>query len=419
MAFVWVFTMKRTTRVYLPITFLMAVLLIAGAAGAAASNQEILDRAGRVQPDLLRDLENLVNIDSPADYAPGMEKIKDALCERLSSLGAKVEVFSAPKSGHNLMASLEGNGKTKILLLAHSDTVFKAGTAAQNPFHISNGKAYGPGVVDDKGGILTGLFALKILKQMEFRNYERITFLITCDEEIGSPSSKELIKKLGREHDYAFCLEGGRAEDGVINWRKGSARIIVEVKGRASHAGGAPEKGANALLELAHQVLQLRTLENKEKGTSINFTVFHSGDRANVIPDSATARADMRTRDVEEFDRVEKAGREMVKNKLIPETQVKFTLTRNRPAFPQNQSTDALIRRAQSIYQEIGKTLRVSGSGGVSDGNYTALVGCPTIDGMGIVGGQGHTPDEYINIDSIPPRLYLLTRMIMELGSRK
>lgn len=397
----------------------MIVLLIWGTGASAASNQDILDRAGQVQSELLRDLEKLVNIDSPADYAPGMEKVKDLLCEMLRSLGAKVEVFSAPQSGYNLVASLEGNGKAKILLLAHSDTVLKAGTAAQRPFQISNGKAYGPGVVDDKGGILTGFYALKILNQTGFRNYERITFLINCDEEIGSKSSRELIKNLGREHDYAICLEGGRDGDGVINWRKGSAAIVVEVKGRASHAGGAPEKGANALVELAHQVLQLRKLENKEKGTSINFTVFHSGDKSNVIPDSATARADMRTPDLEEFDRVEKAGREMVMNKLIPDTQVKFTLTRNRPAFPRNQNTEALIRRAQSIYQEIGRTLRVSGSGGVSDGNYTALVGCPTIDGMGIVGGQGHTPDEYLNIDSIPPRLYLLARMIMELGSGK
>ncbi len=411
--------MKRAIRVYLPLSLLLLVLLIGKEAASAASNQDILDRAGEVQSELLKDLEKLVNIDSPADYAPGMEMVKDLLCERLRSLGAKVEVFSAPKSGHNLLASLEGNGKAKILLLAHSDTVFQAGTAAQRPFRIADGKAYGPGVVDDKGGILTGVYALKILKQTGFRNYARITYLINCDEEIGSKSSRELIKKLGREHDYAICLEGGREGDGVINWRKGSAAIVVEVKGRASHAGGAPEKGANALLELAHQVLQLRTLENKEKGTSINFTVFHSGDKSNVIPDSAMARADMRTLDTEELDRVEKAGREMVKKKLIPDTQVKFTLTRNRPAFPQNQNTDALIQRAQSIYQEIGRTLRVSGSGGVSDGNYTALVGCPTMDGMGIVGGQGHTPEEYINIESIPPRLYLLTRMIMELGSRK
>ena len=412
---------RKTVRKMPWVYCLLALLILSpySTIGWAAPDPVLLDRANQVKEELLKDLEILVNIDSPADYDPGLEKIKDILFDKLRNLGAAVEIFSAPKAGHNIVATFKGTGEGKILLMAHADTVFKPGTAAERPFKISNGKAYGPGVVDDKGSILTGIYALKLLKEIGFQDYARITFLINCDEEVGSPSSRDLIKKLAQEHDYAICLEGGKEGDGLVNWRKGAARITVEVRGRASHAGNAPENGANALVELAHQVLQLRTLENKKKGTTINFTIFHSGDKANVIPDMAIARADMRTLYPEEIERVRKAGLEMIKNKLVPDTKVEFSVTAGRPAFPKNDRTEALIARAQDIYGEIGLTLKVGGSGGGTDGNYTAVVGTATIDSMGFVGGKGHTADEYMNIDSIPPRLYLLTRMLMVLGSQK
>jgi glutamate carboxypeptidase len=373
-----------------------------------------------VREDLLQDLETLVNIDSPSGYGAGSEKIMMVLSEKLRTLRGKIEILTVPKgAGYNLIATFPGTGKGRILLMAHSDTVYKVGTAAERPFKISNGKAYGPGVADDKGGIVAGLYALKLLQERGFQDYRTITFLINCDEEIGSPSSRDLIKNLAREHDYAICLEAGRQNDGLVNWRKGTGRIVVEVKGRASHAGSAPESGVNALMELAHQVLQLKKLEDKEKKTTLNFTVFQAGDKLNVIPDYAVARADMRALYPEEFARVEKAGLEIIKNKLNPESLVKLTLTLGMPPFPPNDKTEALIAKAKSIYREIGRPLKVIGSGGASDGNYTVLMGTATIDSMGLVGGKGHTADEYIDIDKIPARLYLLTRMLMELGAQK
>jgi glutamate carboxypeptidase len=386
----------------------------------AAPDQALLARAKQLQEYLLQDLQTLVNIDSPSGYGAGSEKIMMVLSEKLRTLGGKVEILAVPKgAGYNLIATFPGTGKGRILLMAHSDTVFNVGTVAERPFRIANGKAYGPGVADDKGGIVASLYAVKLLQERGFKNYGLITFLINCDEEIGSPSSRDLIKNLAREHDYVICLEGGRQNDGVVNWRKGTGRMVVEVKGRASHAGSAPESGVNALLELAHQVLQLKKLEDKEKKTTLNFTVFQSGDKLNVIPDYAVARADMRALYPEEFGRVEKSGLEIIKNKLYPESEVKFTLSIGRPAFPPNDKTEALIAKAKSIYQEIGRSLKVIGSGGASDGNYTVWMGTATIDSMGLVGGKGHTADEYIDIDKIPPRLYLLTRMLMELGAQK
>jgi glutamate carboxypeptidase len=407
-------------RTHFLFAFSCLVVSSLAAVSFAAPGQALLARAKHLQEDLLQDLETLVNIDSPSGYGAGSEKIMMVLSEKLRVLGGKAEILAVPKgAGYNLVATFPGTGKGRILLMAHSDTVFKVGTVAERPFNIANGKAYGPGVADDKGGIVAGLYAMKLLQERGFKDYRLITFLINCDEEIGSPSSRELIKNLAREHDYVICLEGGRQNDGVVNWRKGTGRIVVEVKGRASHAGSAPESGVNALLELAHQVLQLKKLEDKEKKTTLSFTVFQSGDKLNVIPDYAVARADMRALYPEEFARVEKAGLEIIKNKLYPESEVKLTLTIGRPAFHPNEKTEALIAKARGIYQEIGRSLKVVGSGGASDGNYTALMGTATIDSMGLVGGKGHTADEYIDIDKIPSRLYLLTRMVMELGAQK
>ncbi len=411
---------RKSFRNHFPLALPFLFVFFVAPLSFAAPDQALLARAKQLQDDLLQDLQTLVNLDSPSGYGAGSEKIMMVLSEMLRTQGGKVEILAVPKgAGYNLIATFPGTGKGRILLMAHSDTVFKVGTAAERPFKIANGKAYGPGVADDKGGIVAGLYAIKLLQERGFKDYRSITFLINCDEEISSPSSRELIKNLARENDYAICLEGGRQNDGLVNWRKGTGRIVVEIKGRASHAGSAPENGVNALMELAHQVLQLRKLEDKERKTTINFTVFQSGDKLNVIPDHAVARADMRALYQEEFVRVERAGLEMVKNKLNPESEVKFTLTTGTPPFPPNDKTEALIAKAKSVYQEIGRSLKVAGSGGASDGNYTALMGTGTIDSMGLVGGKGHTADEYIDIDKIPPRLYLLTRMLMELGLPK
>jgi len=411
---------RRSFKTYFLFALPLLLVFLPATISFAAPGQALLARAKQMQEDLLQDLETLVNIDSPSGYGAGSEKIMMFLSEKLRVLGGKVEILAVPKgAGYNLIGAFSGSGKGRILLLAHSDTVFKVGTAAERLLRLVHGRAFGPGVADDKGGIVAGLYAIKLLQERGFKDFGLITFLINCDEEIGSPSSRELIKNLAREHDNVICLEGGRQNDGLVNWRKGTARVVVEVKGRASHAGNAPESGVNALMELAHQVLQLKKLEDKEKRTTINFSVFQSGDKLNVIPDYAVARADMRALHQEEFARVEKSGLEIIKNKLYPESDVKFTLTMGRPALPPNDKTEALIAKAKSIYQEIGRSLKVIGSGGASDANYTVLIGTPTIDSLGLVGGKGHTADEYIEIDKIPPRLYLLTRMLMELGAQK
>jgi glutamate carboxypeptidase len=335
----------------------------------------------------------------------------------LKKLGAAIETIPAlPAFGDNIVASLSGSGKGKILLIAHMDTVFKKGDAAARPFRIEGGRAYGPGVADDKAGIVVALSVLKILDDLKFKDYARLTLMLNTNEETGSRGSRVLIEKLAKEHDVTLNLEGGRLGDGITIWRKGSGTINVEVKGRASHAGGAPELGRNAAMELAHQMLQLVKLANADKGTTINFTIIKSGDRKNVIPDYAVADADIRALVSDEFDRVERELPEMAKNKLIPDTEVTTSLTRSFPIMPQNAQTDALAAMAQRVYGEIGKTLTLGGSGGAADSSLSAGVFKPTLDGLSLVGGNAHTDREFAVVDSMVPRFYLLTRMIMELG---
>ena len=387
----------------------------------AEPHKQVQADADQYKDEALKLLERLVNIDSGSGYEPGLTQVRDITVDELKKLGATIETVpnTAPDKSSHVIATLKGTGKARILLMAHMDTVFKEGSAAAHPFYIKDGRAYGPGVMDDKGGIVAGLYALKILDKLGFKDYAQITFLLDASEETGSTAATELIQKVAKQHDVTLNLEPGRPADGLVVWRKGSGTAVVEVKGKASHAGVAPELGRNAAMEAAHQILQLGQLGDAQKKTTINFTVLDAGDRVNVIPDQATAKADVRVAVPEEFDRVEKDLARVSANKLIPDTQVTTHLERGLPPMPQTAESDKLVAIAQRIYGEIGRKLTIEGSGGAADASLAAGVGVPTLDGFGIVGGNIHTPEEYAEVESVSPRIYLLTRMIMELTKAK
>ncbi|TKK26501.1 glutamate carboxypeptidase [Pseudomonas sp. CFBP13528] len=404
-----------------PRTLLAATLALSFAlpAYSAEPHKQIQADAEQYKDQALKLLERLVNIDSGSGYEPGLTQVRDIAVDELKQLGFSIQLVpdKAANSSH-VVATLKGTGKAKILLMAHMDTVFKEGSAAERPFHIKDGRAYGPGVMDDKGGIVAGIYALKVLKNQGFKDYAQITFLLDASEETGSDAASELIRTTAKGHDVTLNLEPGRPADGLVVWRKGSATAVVEVKGKAAHAGVAPELGRNAAMEVAHQILQLGKLGDEEKKTTINFTVLKAGDRTNVIPDQATAKADVRAALPEEFDRIEKDLARVSADKLIPETEVKTSLQRGLPPMPQTAESDKLVAIAQGIYGELGKTLTIEGSGGAADASLSAGVGTPTLDGFGIVGGNIHTPEEYAEVESVVPRVYLLSRMIMELAKR-
>lgn len=414
--------MFRFTRkcVCLVLSFLACLALSVEPALAGGLVPELYEKAKAARPAMTKDLEQLVNIDSGTGHGPGIAQIAEFATARLKSLGATVEAIPAspPEAGTHLVATLTGKGKGRILFFAHTDTVFPPGTVAQRPFRMDGDKAVGPGAGDDKNGVVLALATLKLLKDVNFTDFAKITLVLNCDEETGSRSSQALFTKLAKEHDYAMCLEGGRQGDGVVVARKGTARLIVEVKGRASHAGGSPKLGRNALMELAHQIVQLHALNNDALGTSVHFTVLKTPDRVNVIPDTATATADVRLERPEEADRIRQDAARIIQNKLIPDTEVTVTLNVGRPPYNKTPAIEALAAKAQAIYGELGLKLKLDQSGGASDGNLTAAAGTPTLDALAMVSGAGHTADDHTDMSTAPSRLYLLARLIMDLGAK-
>jgi glutamate carboxypeptidase len=328
------------------------------------------------------------------------------------------------KIGKMVWASFTGTGTRKILLIAHMDTVYPRGMLAQQPFRIEGDRAYGLGIADDKQGIAVIIHTLTILKAMDFREFGTLTVLINADEELSSPGSRSLLTKLGAEHDATFSVESSRAESDKLSLAtSGIASITLTVKGRASHSGNAPEKGINALYELAHQVLQTRDLSNPAVGLKMNWTLANAGTTRNMIPPGAQATADVRVLRVADYDAIEKAVRERIKNQLLPETKVEMNFERRRPPLEATAASRALAKQAQQIYRELGKELVIDDmpEGGGTDAAFAALsTKAPVIERFGLQGFGAHSADaEYVLLDSIEPRLYLLARMIMDVSQGK
>jgi glutamate carboxypeptidase len=384
----------------------------------AAPNGKILAAAKACDADAQSLLQQLVQIDSGTGDVAGLATMGALLKSELERLGMSVENVTAvaPAVGDNLVATLSGTGRGRILLIAHMDTVFQHGAVAQRPYTVVGDHGIGPGAGDDKSGVVSSICALRALQQLKYRDYARITLLLNSNEETGSPGTRDLIRAKARESDVALNLERGLPPDGVVVARKGSAIVTVEVTGRAAHSGLEPEKGRNAALEASHQALQLGSLSDPSQQTTVNVTIIQGGNAINVIPDHAIVKADVRAFTSDEFNRVETDLQRLAADTIVPDVQVKASMTRNLPPWARVASTDALFARAQRLYAEIGGRLTATSSGSSADVAFAAEAGTPSIDGLGNRGGGAHSVDDYADLTSITPRVYLLTRMLMELG---
>jgi glutamate carboxypeptidase len=398
--------------------------------------EPVVALAAKEKAPLLDTLKDLVSIESGSGDREGLDKLSDLIAGRFRALGAKVEfiepdtaaiynmVDTPKKIGRMVLAQFSGTGTKKILLIAHMDTVYLRGMLAKQPFRVEGNRAYGLGIADDKQGIAVILHTLAILKAMNFRDYGLVTVLINADEEVSSPGSRSLLTKLGSENDAVFSVEGARVEsDRLSLTTAGIGAVVLKVQGKASHAGSAPERGRNALYELAHQILQSRDLSDPAVGLKMNWTVASAGTNRNVIPAIASATADVRVLRVADYDGIEQKVKERIKNQLIPDTKVEMTFERRRPPLELTPASQALAKHAQAIYSEIGKSLVVSdvAEGGGTDAAFAALQAKgPVIERFGLRGFGAHSNDaEYIDIDSIEPRLYLFARMIMDVSQGK
>jgi glutamate carboxypeptidase len=400
---------------------LLIAMLMGRADAAAARNEKVYQAVAANRAGALELLKEIVNIDSGTGDVEGGAKVEAVLRARLLKLGAEVrtEPAEAPGLPDNLLAVFHGTGKGRILIIAHVDTVFGPGTVANRPFSMDTERAHGPGVGDEKAGVVNAFMALKILHDLAFKNFATITFLLDDSEERGSPGSTALIKRLAREHDVEFNMEPGDPPDALTVWRKGSASIRIQVTGRAAHAGMAPQNGRNAAVELMHQLSTLQgAFPTSGTGITVNLTVLRAGERNNIIPDHAEATLNVRYRKPEEFDAILAKVEAGTHDTQIPDTTV--TLAHD-PAFPpltENAQIDALAGRARAIYAEIGKTVELSGNGGASESALAMSEGTPALDGLGFVGGDFHTDHEWIDLSSVAPRLYLFTRLLMEAGAK-
>ncbi len=413
---------------------LFAFMLFFPAAGFAQQVDAVLSQARTQKAALLDTLKELVSIESGSRDLEGLERLAQLIAGRLKQLGGEVELVepaevykmedTPERVGRMVRATFRGNGAKRILPIAHMDTVYPRGLLAKQPFRVDGERAYGLGIADDKQGIAVILHALALLKVMNFNDYGALTVLVNGDEELSSPASRALLTQLGAEHDAVLSFECSFVEaDKVALATSGIGSVTLTVRGRASHSGMAPEAGVNALYELAHQILQTRDLSNPATGLKVNWTLADAGAARNVIPPAARAIADVRVLRLADYDEIEKKLVERVKNKLLPEAAVEMKFERRRPPLEATTASRALAAHARTIYRELGRDLLVDDApeGGGTDAAFAALATqAPVLERLGLQGYGSHTAeDEYVLIDSIEPRLYLLARLIMDLAREK
>ena len=388
------------------------------AAPPVPKDAKVWAAAEAARPGQLKLLEQVVNIDSGTGDVEGGRKIAAILSERLKALGFAIESVKAEADGlpDNTVATLNGTGKGRILLIGHIDTVFEPGTVAKRPFHMDAEKAYGPGVSDEKGGVIEGVTALQLLHDMGFKDFKQIVFLIETSEERGSLGTHKLIDRLLKEADVELNLEPGDLPDVLTVWRKGGRTFHIDVQGRAAHAGIAPQEGRNAITELMHQLQADDVFPKSGDGLTANVTVIEGGTRGNIIPDHASAQINLRVRDKADYGRVQAVLEKNAKTTVVPDTKVTVVGETSYGPLANNPGTEALADRAEAIYAGLGLKIGRGGNGGSSESAIAFESGLPALDGLGPAAGGFHSPSEYLVLSTVTPRLYMLTKLIQELG---
>jgi glutamate carboxypeptidase len=370
-------------------------------------------------PRFLDELQQLVNVDC-GSYTPlGVNRVADFVATALAELGARIErTAHRPAAGEAALGDLvvgriDGTGP-RVLLIGHMDTVFPAGTAAARPFRTDGDHALGPGVSDMKGGLLAGLHAISALQAVGVR--ANVTFVANPDEEIGSPFSTPHIKALAAAHDVALVLECARANGDIVSARKGIADYEIRLTGRAAHAGVEPEKGRSAILEAALQVVALHALNGRWPSVTVNAGVIEGGTRPNVVAESCRVELDLRAASVEEFDLAAAEVSRIVSHPTLDGITAQLQLAAHHPPMERTPASARLAAVAATIAGELGFTVRDALTGGASDANTTSAAGLPTLDGLGPIGGDDHSVDEWLDLVSVVPRTTLLAALIARAG---
>jgi glutamate carboxypeptidase len=365
------------------------------------------------QTKIVKTIRQLVEIESPSDVKQSVDRLGTVLASRFAELGGRVRVHPAEKFGNHLHVDFKGHGprdQKPVLLLGHMDTVYPIGTISKMPCRVIKDRLHGPGVLDMKSGIALALHAIEaMLKWNKGKLQRAVTILLVSDEEVGSTSSRAITEMLARESSAVLVLEPAQGL-AVKTSRKGICEYTLKVTGKAAHAGLDFEKGQNAIVELAKQIWQISQLVDIRRGITVNVGKVSGGTRANVVPAEAMALIDVRVSRMS--DGLDIDGKLRSLKPFNRNCQVAVSGGMNRPPMERTEGVAALYEKASVVADELGWKLEEAAVGGGSDGNFTAALGIPTLDGLGGVGEGAHAEHESVVISELPRRAALLSGLI-------
>lgn len=427
-------------RLALAIALQLAVAAPVLAADPGAQAKQLMTRYFDA---FVADLATITNIDSGTGDAEGSRKIAEFLKGKLEPMGAKVEFRANDRSTH-VIARFRGEGKLKLLLMAHTDTVFSRGDAAKRPFRMdAQRRAYGPGVGDDKATVMQTVYAMQVLKDLDHRRYGEIVLYFDGEEETGSDLTDALIKELASQADAVLVLDTARPNWGIVTKRKGRAEYEIKVTGRSGHAGNAAQHSASAVMELGYQLTKLHQLASplpkdphaytreslakrgiREHGqfvpaNTINVGVIRTpNQKVNVIPDEAVARLEVRCFETRELERLDRTIRDLAKSPTVGGTTVTVTGQMTGTPMEKTPAVQVLVDTYRDVVKrEYGAEIVEYAAGGLTDGNISSPY-APTIDALGIENYDEHTDREWVDLNTVEPRTVALVRLIQELEGK-
>lgn len=376
--------------------------------------QRVLRRRER---DIVQLLGQFVRCESPSHHKAAVDRLGRLAASEWRRRSAKIKVLRQKARGDHVRAEIwmgRGRPAGQILIIGHLDTVYPPGTLAKMPFRVSGGRAWGPGTFDMKAGLAIALAAIDGLRAAKLRPRKRLVFLWNSDEEIGSESSRREIEREARRSDAVLVLEPALGREGRLKTaRKGVGTAEIIVTGRSSHAGADPGAGVNAVHELALQIARLTKMNNPRRGITVQATVIEGGTVSNVVPAHARAEVDIRYSHLADAPKLNKKLRGL--RPILRGARIEVRGGINRPPLERTSGVRELFGRAQSLMREIGVDLGETTTGGGSDGNFTAALGVPTLDGLGAIGSGAHSPEEHVLIRSLPQRAALLAGLLLTL----
>lgn len=361
---------------------------------------------------IVKTIRELVEIESPSDNKPAADGIAAVIAKKFEVLGGRVRVHKTEAFGNHLQVDFAGKRREKpVLLLGHYDTVYPLGTLATMPCRVAQGRLWGPGVLDMKSGIALMLAALEGL-QAEYGDLPQpITVLLVSDEEVGSNSSRAVTESLAKMSSAVFVCEPSYGLNGAVKTaRKGVGEYSLRVAGKASHAGLDFEKGHSAIVELARQITEISKMVDLKRGLTVNIGVIEGGTRSNVVAAEATALIDLRIERLKDAPGIDRKLRGL--RPFDKKCRLELTGGLNRPPMERTGGAAELYKRASAIAGQLGWKLKEAAVGGGSDGNFTAALGVPTLDGLGGVGDGAHAKHEFVVIDELPKRAALLAGLV-------